>query len=112
MLTREVVEAIVAVVVHLTAAGIREYTWLQAAEDTRLFRRVAALGRRCLRGARGFVADHIGIYLRAADVRDGAQNLVPHVGTDHHPVAVLAVWTRRFTSPCWSGAGSSALGRW
>lgn len=111
MLTREVAEVTVADVEELTVGGIREESWLQAAEGTRLFRPFAGLVRCSLRGAGGFAAGHVGIYLRAADVRDGPQNAVPHVGTDHQPVAALTGRTRRFTFTCFSGACSPALGR-
>jgi len=111
LLTREVAKVTAADVEQLTVDGIREETWLQAAEGTRLFRPFAALGCWCRRGAGGFAADHVGIYLRAADVRDGPQNVVPHVGTDHQSIAFLTVRTRRFTCTCCSGAGSPALGR-
>jgi hypothetical protein len=106
-----VAEVTAADVEQLTAGGIREESWLQAAEGTRLFRPFAALGRYCLRGAGGVAADHVGIYLRAADVRDGPQTEAPHVGTDHQPVAFHTFGTRRFTITCCSGAGSPVLGR-
>jgi hypothetical protein len=111
LLTREVAEVTAADMEQLTVGGIREETWLQTAEGTRLVRPIAELVRWCLCGAGAFVAGHVGTYLRAADVRDGAQNVVPHVGTDHQPVAALTVRTRRFTSTCWSSAGSPAIGR-
>lgn len=96
---------------QLTVVGIREETWLQAAEGTRLSRHFAALVRVCRRGAGGFATGHVGIYLRAADVRNGLQNVVPNVGTDYQPVAFLTVRTRYFTCTCCSGASSPALGR-
>jgi hypothetical protein len=108
MLTLEVTEVTAANVELLAVGRVWEVPRLQAVERARLVCACAGLGRRWLRGARGFAAAHVRVYVRAADVGEGRQTTFPHVGAYYQPVAALTVWARRFAGALFSGAGPPA----
>lgn len=92
----------------LTVGRVWEEPGLQAVESACLVCACAGLGRRWLRGAGGFAAAHVGVYVRAADVGEGCETTFPQVGAYYQPVAALTVWARRFAGALFSGAGPPA----
>lgn len=73
-------EVTVANVELLTVGRIWEEPGLQAVEGACLVCACAGLVRRWLRGAGGFAAAHVEVYVRAGDVDEGRQTTFPQVG--------------------------------
>lgn len=103
-------EVTVANVELLTVGRIWEEPGLQAVERACLICACAGLGRRWLRGAGGFVAAHVEVYFRAADVGEGRQTAFPQVGAYYQPVAAVTVWARLFAGALFSGSDPPARG--